>query len=175
MSCIAKASRHERAPASGWLAAGLALAFSAASASAQQPTAPAQKQPKGWWHQPKAVAQLNLTTEQQAAIETAEHAYRESRATAMKGYSQAYAALLAALTAATSDTELLAKERTAMVAAWAELGKVNADRLIALRGILSAVQMEQLPKAAPGALRAGPVALRAIGEVGGAPAPNVQP
>ena len=172
MSCIARA---ERVHTSRWLAAGLAVALSAASATAQQPTPPAPKQAKGWWHQPKVVAQLKLTAEQQAAIETAERSARESRAAAMKVYSRAYAALLAVLTAETADAELVAKQRTAMVAAWAELGKVNADRLVVLRGILSAVQMEQLPKAAPGALRAGPVALRAIGEVGGTAPPAAQP
>jgi len=175
MSCIANACRQERGHTRGRLAVALALAVLAAPASAQQPTAPAQKQAKGWWLQPRAVDQLKLTTEQQAAIEAAEQTHRESRAAAMKRYSLAYAALLAALTAETTDAEHLAKQRTAMVAAWAELGNASADRLIALRGILSAAQMEQLPKAAPGALRAGPVALRAIGEVGGATPPAAQP
>lgn len=146
------------------------------AAAAQQPTpspSPA-KAAAGWWRQPKAVSQLELTAAQQAAIAAAESSYRETRAAAMTVYSRAYAGLIAALTAEPVDPDSLETQRQAFLAAWDALGTANADRFVALRGILSARQMEQLPKVAPGALRAGPLAVRALGEVGAVP-PAAQP
>jgi Spy/CpxP family protein refolding chaperone len=162
----------------GCLLAALTLAAGAAAQQpAQQPTpaptaTPAAARPaKGWWNQPKVVTQLELTAAQQAAIGAAEQEYREARAAAMKGYSQAYAAFLAVLTDEAPASEAVAKRRAALIAAWSELARANADRLVALRGILSKAQIVELPKVAPAALRAGPLTLRGIGELGGAAPP----
>jgi Spy/CpxP family protein refolding chaperone len=164
------------AAAAGRIAAAVALAAAVAGAQQAAPTsAPAPtKAPKGWWRQPKVVSQLELTAAQQAAIDAAESSHRAARSAATKVYSRAYAGLMAALSADPVDQASLEAQRRTFLAAWGELGKASADRLVALRGILSARQLEQLPKVAPGALRSGPVAVRALGEVGAA-APAAQP
>ena len=177
MSCLVGARARGSARLAPLL--GVALAFLAAGAPAQQPAptpvataAPAAAAAKGWWNQPKVVTQLGLTEAQRSALDAADRGYREERTAAMKGYSKAYAAFLAVLTGDAPDGEAVARERAALVAAWSELGRVNADRLVAVRGILSKAQMEQLPKAAPAALRAGPLTLRGFGDVGAAASPG---
>jgi len=165
------------------LGAVLALALLAAAHAAPQATAPPATPPTpaakakaatGWWLQARAVSELKLTPAQQGALEAAERSHREARAAAMQTYSQAFAAFLVVLAAEPVDRDALETRRAAFVAAWDQLGKVNADRLVALRGILSAQQIERLPQVAPGALRAGPLALRMFGEAG-APPPVAQP
>jgi Spy/CpxP family protein refolding chaperone len=141
----------------------LAVALAAAQALAQQHAAPASKPPAGWWRQAKAVEQLALTDTQLAAIETIEQNYRDSRAAVMRVYTQAYAAFMAALTADPTEPAAVERARSALLAAWSELGAANATRLTALRGTLSATQMRRLPSVAPAALRAGPLVVRAIG------------
>jgi hypothetical protein len=94
---------------------------------------------------------------------------RERRAAATRAYSQAYAALVVALTAETLDEAAVGRARTAVAAAWDELGAANLARIEALRAILSAAQIRRLPEVAPQALRAGPAVLRALGEVGPVP------
>ena len=158
----------------------LALAVAAAATAAPQSEAPPPaptakaKAATGWWLQSRAVSELKLTPAQQTAIADAERSHREARAAAMQAYSQAFAAFLVVLAAEPVDRDALETRRAAFVAAWDQLGKVNADRLVALRGILSAQQLERLPQVAPGALRAGPLALRMFGEAGLQP-PAAQP
>jgi len=170
------ASRPLAAPAV--LLAALALApaapaapQAAAAPAAASPAPTARPRPAGWWRQARIVAELKLTPAQQDALEGVEKAHRETRAAAMRAYSQAYAALVVALAAEPVDEAALATRRAAFSTAWATLGALNADHLVALRGVLSAQQIERLPQVAPAALRAGPLTTRGFGEVGALPPP----
>jgi Spy/CpxP family protein refolding chaperone len=154
------------APARSALAAGAVLC--AALAAAQQPAA-APRQRAQWWQQPKVAADLGLSGEQTAAIAAMELSQRERRAAATRAYSQAYAALVVALTAETIDEAAVARARAAVAAAWAEIGAAGLARLEALRAVLSPAQLRRLPAVAPQALRAGPAVLRALGDIGPAP------
>jgi Spy/CpxP family protein refolding chaperone len=149
--------------ASAVLCAGVAAAQ---QPSAQQPAPASPRQRTPWWQQPKNVAELRLTAEQVAAIEAMEQEQRERRAAATRAYSQAYAALVVALTAEAVDEAAVGRARAAVTAAWDALGAANVARIEALRAILSAAQIRRLPEVAPQALRAGPAVLRALGEVG---------
>jgi Spy/CpxP family protein refolding chaperone len=160
---------RQSAVARALLAAGAVLCAGVAAAqqaSAQQPAPASPRQRTPWWQQPKNVAELRLTAEQVAAIEAMDQEQRERRAAATRAYSQAYAALVVALTAETLDEPTVGRARTAVSAAWNELGAANLARIEALRTILSVAQIKRLPEVAPQALRAGPAVLRALGEVG---------
>jgi Spy/CpxP family protein refolding chaperone len=171
VTCKAHEARNVRPARAACAAAALTLALAAAPALAQQSAAPAPKQAAGWWRQAKVVEQLGLTDTQLAGIETIEQTYRDSRAAAMRVYTQSYAAFMAALTADPTEPAAVESARAAVATAWGELGAVNLTRLAALRGTLTVVQMRRLPSVAPAALRAGPLVVRAIGEMEAAAAP----
>ena len=174
MTCKAYEPRDVRTLRTRCAGIALAVALAAAQAVAQQLTAPAPKPAAGWWRQAKAVEQLALTDTQLAAIETIEQTYRDSRTATMRGYTQAYAVFMAALTADPPEPAAVESARSALLTAWGELGAANVTRLAALRGTLSATQMRRLPRVAPAALRAGPLVVRAIGDMEAA-APAAQP
>jgi Spy/CpxP family protein refolding chaperone len=113
-----------------------------------------------WWEGDRARSALGLTDEQSVAIASLNEAHVQRLKEARPEITKAMRILITLLDDPDASPEEIADTRRELENLWLDFARGTMDHWQALRGELSAKQWQQLPNAAPGAIRLGMFALR---------------